>query len=159
MTRGATFGVRQPCCRASRAHDHGRVAAVTPQLSTQWDHVSAWIPLPTTMTRGAMFGVRQPCCRASRAHDHGRVAAVAVRATGTTGVQRISGWFAHPHYHILTNTVHHRRKPWAISQGVGRGRGGGEKPAWMPPLDRRPVLAVAAGAQARTWYDQTSTRR
>ena len=89
--RVARCGVRQPCCRASRTCDHVEVAAVTPQLAAQGDHVSAWIPLPTTMTRGATFGVRQPCCRTSCARDHGRVAAVALRATGTTGVQRISG--------------------------------------------------------------------
>jgi|GEM_PF-2541545 hypothetical protein len=86
------FGVRQPCCRASRTCDPVRVAAVTLPLSAQWNHVSAGIPLPTSITRDAAFGVRQPCCRASRARDHGRVAAVALRATRTTGVQRISGF-------------------------------------------------------------------
>ena len=70
--RVAQFGVRQPCCRASRARDHTKLAAVTPQLCAQWDHVSGSIPLPTTMTRGATFSVRQPCCRASRARDSAR---------------------------------------------------------------------------------------
>ncbi len=121
--RVARFGVRQPRCRASRACDHERVAAVTLPLSAQWDHVSAGIPFLINITRGAQFGVRQPCCRASRACDHERVAAVSSRVTETTGVQRISGWFDHPRSHILTNTVHHRRQPQATSQGFGRGRG------------------------------------
>ena len=100
-----------------------------------------WVVLRAHYARVAQFGVRQPCCRASRACDHGRVAAVAVRATGTTGVQRISGWFDHPHYHILTKTVPHRRKPWATAQGVGRGRGAGEKPAHQRPRQHLPAVA------------------
>ena len=75
-------GVRQPCCRASRACDHVEVAAVTPQLCAQWDHVSGSIPLPTTITRGATFGVQQPCCRASCTHDPARGIPLPILVTG-----------------------------------------------------------------------------
>jgi len=48
--------------------------------------------------------------------------------------------FDHPRSHILTNTVHHRQKPWATSQSVGRGRGAGFSPA-----HQRPPPAPASG--------------
>ena len=66
------MGVSQGLACGSRARDHVEVAAVTPQLCAQWDHVLGSIPLPTTITRGATFGVRQHSCRASRARDPAR---------------------------------------------------------------------------------------
>ena len=127
---------RQPRLR-SRGGRSGYPAALRTggsrfSVDTVADHHDPW----RDVWRAAAMLLRQPCSR-SRAGGSGCCA-----GHEDEGVQRISGWFAHPHYHILTNTVHHRRKPWAISQGVGRGRGAGEKPA-----HQRPRPAPAGGRE------------
>ncbi|HBW68508.1 MAG TPA: hypothetical protein DEF43_15425 [Chloroflexus aurantiacus] len=55
-------------------------------LLTQWEWVSARIPLPGRGIRGASCGVRQHGCRASRARDPVRGRPLPRLITGMPGV-------------------------------------------------------------------------
>ncbi|WP_162015823.1 hypothetical protein [Chloroflexus aurantiacus] len=70
ITRGAQFGVRQPCCRASRAHDPARGGAVPRMVIARTNscisfpfRTPAGIPLPARIAlvwRAAAMLPRQP---------------------------------------------------------------------------------------------------